>query len=114
MTRESSNLTEKLNIRVTADEKNELEERAKRAGMSFSKWGRAELLRATWPNREERRQVEISIVGYEIMRLTFLNLGKADVHSEEFQTRIEREAKANASAILDRWLNLPAAKKGAY
>ncbi len=106
--------TEQLNIRLRTEEKNALESRAQQAGKPLAEWGREVLVGSVGLRPEERRQLMTLVIGSEINRLTIVSAQNGeDVAGDLIRERIERQAKASAEAILERWLNFPAPQKGA-
>ncbi|MDQ2775625.1 MAG: hypothetical protein M3Y57_12025 [Acidobacteriota bacterium] len=106
-TKPTSICTEQFNIRLTAEEKKDLERRAKLAGVPLGTWGREQLLRVAWPPETERRRLVFAAMASENSRLTFVAAQDGtDLTSEESRERIERKARASAEALVDRWLGL--------
>ena len=105
--READICTEQCNIRLTVDEKVELERRAKQAGVPPGTFARRQVLGAIRPVGDERRGLIVVAMAGEISRLTFIAAQNgAELGTEESKERIEREARLSSEALVDRWLNL--------
>ncbi len=99
--------TEQFNVRLTKEEKRELEARAKAAGLAPSKWGREMLLKATWPPAEQRPDLEFYAMGIQILRLTILNWAtQKPINTTAARDQIEHDSRVAAEGIVQRWLAL--------
>ena len=111
--KENKIYTEQLNLRLTAEEKRELETKAKQAGVPLGTWGREQLLAAVWPTGIERRRLVFLALASEISRLTSLALfDQLDLSDPKLQAEIEQRALASAEKLADRWAQWSRAKGG--
>jgi hypothetical protein len=102
----AKNHTKQVNIRFTPSERQALDEIARRSGMNVSTWAREVLLEAlgTSPGRVA---LLFQAAVYETNRLTAIALQEGEsLSSNAVRDRIERQARATAEEVCERWLRL--------
>ena len=106
-------LTEVVSSRVTPQELSAFKEHAARAGKRVSDWVRETLCNSLEISPAAYSQLVFQAMASETIRLTLIAAqNEQDITTRESHERLERQARASAEAITERWLALTKAKKG--
>ena len=102
-----------ISARVTAHEYKTLKDRAASEGKRLSDWTRETLRNSVLAPLTTYQQLVFQAMNTELIRLTLVAAQAGeDICSHASQEQLEKQARASAEAITDRWLGLTKVKKG--